>query len=438
MNAPSPASASADAIDAFVRHADSEGAPAPCRAQFLLPPTANGAASLYFAGHSLGPQPSAARQAVLDELDDWALHGVEGHFAAKRPWMPYHEQLTAATARLVGAMPEEVVVANTLTVNVHLLLASFYRPRPGRAKILIESGAFPSDRYAVASQIRWHGYDPALELLEVAPRPGEHTIRPNDLLQTIERHAGELATILLGNCNYLTGQVFDMRAVTELGHRHGIAVGFDLAHGAGNLLLDLHDVGADFACWCNYKYLNSGPGHLGGLFVHERHHRRTDLPRLAGWWGHNKATRFEMGPDFVPMAGAEAWQLSNPPILPLAVVGAALQLFDAVGITALRARGDLLTDWLLQWLDALPKGSVEVWTPRERAQRGSMLTVRVPNRAAELVAFLAEHGAVVDLRRPDIVRMTPAPLYTSWADVAELGRLLQQFFANPADSTLRS
>lgn len=424
-----PVTEQADAVDAFVAHADAVGAPAPCRDQFLLPPDRHGQPALYFAGHSLGPQPLAARDAVLAELDDWALHGVEGHFVAKKPWMPYHEQLTASTARLVGALPDEVVVANTLTVNVHLLLASFYQPRPGRAKILIESSAFPSDRYAVASQIRWHGFDPAVELVEIGPRPGEHTIRPDDLMTCIEQHADQLATILLGNCNYLTGQAFDMKAVTELGHRHGIAVGFDLAHGAGNLLLQLHDAGADFACWCNYKYLNSGPGHLGGMFVHTRHHRRDDLPRLAGWWGHDKASRFQMGPDFVPIAGAEAWQLSNPPILPLAVVGAAMALFDRAGIANLRARGDLLTAWLLQWLDALPAGSVEVWTPRDPAQRGSMLTVRVPNRAAELVEFLAARGAVVDLRRPDIVRMTPAPLYTSWADVAALGRLLQQFFA---------
>jgi kynureninase len=425
---PNPATTSASQLDAWVEAADRANPLAGFRDAFHLPHGPDGQPALYFAGHSLGPQPRAARQAVLAELDDWAQHGVEGHFVAKNPWMPYHEQLTAATARLVGAEPAEVVVANTLTVNVHLLLVSFYRPRPGKAKLLIEAGAFPSDRYAVASQIQWHGFDPATQLIALAPREGEHALRPDDILAAIDLHGPELATVLLGNCNYLTGQAFDMRAIAAAGHKHGALVGFDLAHGAGNLQLDLHDSGADFACWCNYKYLNAGPGHLGGLFVHARHHQRTDLPRLAGWWGHDKASRFAMGPDFVPIAGAEAWQLSNPPILPLAVLRTSMDLFDAAGIDRLRAHGDALTAWLLQWLDSLPANSHEVWTPRDPAQRGSMLTIATP-KAAELVAFLAQHGALVDLRRPNIVRLTPAPLYTTFADVAALGRLMQRFFA---------
>lgn len=398
------------------------------REAFHLPRTASGETALYFAGHSLGPQPRAVRQLIDVELQDWASLGVDGHFDGRNPWMPYHELLTPATATLVGALPSEVVVANTLTVNVHLLLASFYRPTRRRSKILIESGAFPSDRYAVTSQIAWHGFDPQHALIEVAPRPGEATLRDEDVLQAIALHGGDLAAILIGNCNYLTGQAFDMPAIVRAGHAVGATVGFDLAHGAGNLDCRLHDSGADFAAWCNYKYLNSGPGGLGGLFVHARHHG-ADLPRLAGWWGHEKATRFAMGPQFVPIVGAEAWQISNPPILQLAAVRASMALFERAGMAALRQRGDALTAWLLEQLDQLPPGSVELLTPRDPRRRGSMLTVRVPQRAQALVQHLHAGGAVVDLRNPDVVRLTPAPLYTSWTDIARLCLLMHEFFA---------
>ena len=401
---------------------------APFRAEFLRPVTPAGKPVLHFAGHSLGLQPRQAREAVLEVLDDWANLGVEGHFAARRPWLSYHELLTESTARLVGALPQEVVVMNTLSVNVHLMMVSFYRPTPQRFRILIEGGAFPSDRYAVASQAQFHGFDAALGVQELVPRPGEATLRDEDILETIARDGAQIALILLGNCNYLTGQAFDMAAITRAGHAQGCHVGFDLAHGAGNLQLSLHDDAPDFAVWCNYKYLNAGPGGLGGVFVHERHLGRNDMPRFTGWWGHDKASRFDMGPHFQGIPTAEAWQLSNPPILALAALRASMALFDAAGMPALRKKALWLTDFLQRQLVALPLGVLEVLTPSEPTRRGTMLTLRIPGKAAELVSFLQERGAEVDLRRPDIVRIAPVPLYTSAQDVAALGVLLRAFW----------
>jgi kynureninase len=405
---------------------------APLRAEFLRPVAQDGKPILHFAGHSLGLQPRQVRESVLEVLDDWANLGVEGHFAAKRPWLSYHELLTESTARLVGALPQEVVVMNTLSVNVHLMMVSFYRPTAKRFRILIEGGAFPSDRYAVASQAQFHGFDPALAVQELTPRPGEATLRDEDILATIARDGEHIALILLGNCNYLTGQAFDMAAITRAGHAQGCHVGFDLAHGAGNLVLNLHDDGPDFAVWCNYKYLNAGPGGLGGAFVHERHLNRDDIPRFSGWWGHDKASRFDMGPHFKGIPTAEAWQLSNPPILALAALRASMALFDAAGMPALRQKAAWLTDFLHRQLVALPLGVLEVLTPPESQRRGTMLTLRVAGKAAELVSYLQEHGAEVDLRRPDIVRIAPVPLYTSARDVAELGVLLRAFWEQNA------
>jgi kynureninase len=397
------------------------------RQHFHLPPQPNGQPCLYFAGHSLGPQPREARAYVNEALDDWARLGVEGHLAARHPWLPYHEELTAATARLVGALPSEVVVMNTLTVNLHLLLVSFYRPTPKRYRIVIEAGAFPSDRYAVASQARFHGFDPAVAVVELAPRPGEGTLRTDDILAAIARDAGTVALVLLGSCQFLTGQAFDIAAISAQCRKLGIAVGFDLAHGAGNLALHLHDDGPDFAAWCNYKYLNAGPGGLGGVFVHERLHGDAEVPRLAGWWGHDKATRFQMPHAFQPIPGAEAWQLSNPPILQLAALRASMELFDGVGMAALRQRGDALTQRLQDALDDVGGGWLELLTPRDSRQRGSMLTLRVQGDAAKLVRWLHERGAVVDLRAPDVVRVTPAPLYVTEADIDALHALLGEY-----------
>ena len=365
---------------------------APLRNEFLF------SHELYFAGHSLGLQPRRAREYVLQEFDDWARFGVEGHFAARNRWVDYHELLTAPTARLVGALPHEVVVMNTLSVNLHLMMVSFYRPRPGKYRILIERGAFPSDRYAVASQARFHGYPDAV-------------IESDEPAEEID---SEIALVLIGTPNYLTGRAYDVPALVRAAHAHGALIGLDLAHGAGNLELRLHEWGPDFAAWCNYKYLNAGPGGLGGVFVHERH-ASSDLPRFEGWWGHDKARRFEMEPRFTPIPGAEAWQLSNPPILQMAALRASMELFDRATMPALRRKGDKLTSYL-QWL----LKDFEILTP---PQRGSMLTVRMRNAQA-VVASLAKRGAIVDFRPPDIVRITPAPLYNSFADVQRLAALI--------------
>jgi len=405
---------------------------ASARAQFHFPEAPGDSEALYFAGHSLGLQPRKARVYIEEELEDWARLAVEGHFTARHPWLPYHELLTQATARLVGARPLEVAVANTLTVNLHLLMVSFYRPTPQRFKILIEGTAFPSDRYAVASQARFHGFDPKEAILTLEPRPGETQVRDDDVLNTLEQHGATIALVLLGQPNYLTGQAFDVPAVVREGHRQGCAVGLDLAHGAGNLELQLHAWNPDFAAWCNYKYLNAGPGGLGGFFVHERHARDTALPRFAGWWGHDKATRFQMGPAFEAIEGAEGWQLSNPPIFQLSALRASMELFDTYGMAALAAKGRRLTGYLEGWVDRLPPGRVEPWTPREAHRRGTMLTLRVPGQAQALVESLKKHGAFVDLRQPDIVRITPAPLYTRFTDVQRLGTLLRRFFNGQA------
>ncbi len=381
----------------WTRAQDAADPLAPLRQEFLFPTSC----PLYFAGHSLGLQPRRAREYVLQELDDWARLGVEGHFAAPNPWVGYHELLTASTARLVGALPHEVVVMNTLTVNLHLLLVSFYQPRPGKHRLLMERGAFPSDRYAAVSHARFRGFPDAV-------------LESEDPLRDLSQR-DDVALALIGNVNYVSGRAWDMRALVRAAHASGARIGFDLAHGAGNLLLTLHEDGADFAAWCNYKYLNAGPGGLGGAFIHERH-ADAALPRFEGWWGHDKARRFEMGPSFSAIRGAEAWQLSNPPILPLAALRASMELFDQAGMPALRRKGDQLTGYL-EWL--LRRLGIEVLTPTER---GSMLTVRF--RKAGLVAELAKRGAAVDLRPPDAVRITPAPLYNSFEDVRRLAALI--------------
>ncbi len=372
---------------------------APLREEFLFPP----ATPLYFAGHSLGLQPRRAREYVLQELDDWARHGVEGHFSARHPWFSYHELLTAPTARLVGALPHEVVVMNTLSVNLHLLMVSFYRPHSGKHRILIERGAFPSDQYAVASQVRFHGYDPA-----------EAVVESDEPLRDLKP---DVALALIGNVNYLSGRAYDMPALVRAAHAQECIIGFDLAHGAGNLELALHEWRVDFAAWCNYKYLNAGPGGPGGVFIHERH-AGEDLPRFEGWWGHDKAHRFEMAPKYSPIFGAEAWQLSNPPILQLAALCASMELFDRAGMPALRRKGERLT----AYLEFVLRDICQVLTP---PQRGSMLTVRFRWDATQLVGALRSHGVAVDLRPPDIVRITPMPLYNSFADVQRLGALLR-------------
>ena len=405
------------------------------RGEFLIPPTPDGHESLYFAGNSLGLQPKRARTYIEAELDDWAKWGVEGHLHARKPWLPYHEFLTETTARLVGARPHEVVVMNTLTVNLHLMMVSFYRPTQERFKILIEQGPFPSDRYAVESQVKFHGFDPKSAIIELTPREGEALLRAEDILETIEREGSQIALVMMGSPNYLTGQAFDVKAITEAGHRRGCKVGFDFAHGAGNLLLNLHEDGPDFAVWCNYKYLNAGPGGLAGCFVHERHERNVDLPRFAGWWGHDKASRFKMGPDFRPISGAEGWQLSNPPIFQLAALRASMELFDQATMPALRGKSELLTGYLeallgdlLKRREALEKGApFEIVTPSDPIQRGAQLSLRFRSNAKSLSENLVRHGVIADFREPNIVRAAPTPLYNRFSDVFQFVQILDAY-----------
>lgn len=396
------------------------------RDQFHLPLQENGEYYIYLCGNSLGLQPKSTEAALAQELEDWKNLGVEGHFHAKNPWMPYHEFLTEAMAKVVGAKPHEVVVMNTLSVNLHLMMVSFFRPTAKRNKILIEFDAFPSDRYAVESQLKFHGLDPATCLLELKARPGEELIRHEDIEQILADRGDEIALILLGNTNYYTGQYFDMPAITKLGHEKGCVVGFDCAHGAGNLPLELHASGCDFAVWCNYKYLNSGPGSLGGVFVHERHAENVDLPRFAGWWGHEKATRFGMRDPFKPIPGAEGWQLSNPPILSMAAIWASLRMFEAVGMDKLRAKAIRLTGYLEFLVQQLGEETVRIITPAAPEQRGSQLSIQVRNADRKLFDQLTAKGVIADWREPDVIRVAPVPMYNSFEDVWRFYRALKE------------
>jgi kynureninase len=394
------------------------------RDRFLFPKGPNGKDCVYLCGNSLGLQPRKAREYVVSELEDWEKLAVEGHFKGRHPWLPYHELLTGPLARLVGAKEDEVVAMNSLTVNLHLLMATFYRPTKERFKILVEGGAFPSDQYAVKSQASFHGFDPAQAIVELVPRKGEQTLRTEDILSTIEREGSKIALVMMGGVNYLTGQAFPMAEITRAAHAKGCRVGFDLAHAAGNLELKLHDWGCDFAVWCSYKYLNAGPGAIAGAFVHERHARDGKLPRFSGWWGHDKKTRFQMGPDFHAIPGAEGWQLSNPPILQLAALRASMEIFDEATMSRLRKKSEQLTAYLEQELHSVPKGAVEVITPSEPSQRGCQLSLRVKN-GRELVDKLSKAGLFCDFREPDVMRVAPTPLYNRFSDVDRFVEVLR-------------
>ena len=411
--------------EAFAKSCDASDSLARFRDSFLFPKDAQGAPVVYLAGNSLGLQPRKVRSYIEAELDDWAALGVEGHTQARHPWLPYHEELTDMTARLVGAKPNEVVVMNTLTINLHLMMVAFYQPTAERNQILMETSAFPSDQYAVASQLRFHGHTPERSLIEVAPRSGEATLRDADILEAIARAGKGLALVLLGNPNYLTGQVFDIAAITRAAHAVGARVGFDLAHGAGNLLLNLHDDGPDFAIWCSYKYLNGGPGALAGCFVHERHAHDFDRPRFAGWWGHDKATRFAMKPVLSPIPGAEGFQVSNPPIFQLAALRASMELFDAATMSALRAKSVTLTGYLEYLLARLPPGFCTQLTPPEPERRGTQLSLRIRGNARELLPKLLEAGVVCDFREPDVLRAAPVPLYCGFTDAYRFAQILE-------------
>lgn len=387
------------------------------RDQFLIPPHADGD-TLYFCGNSLGLQPRGVAEAVQTELDDWGRLGVEGHFKGKLPWMEYHEFVRDHLAEVVGAQAGEVVAMNTLGANLHLMMVSFYRPTAERSAILMEAGAFPTDRYALASQIRFHGFSPDTDLIELEADEAEGTLSLDAIERALDKDGSRIALVMLPGVQYRTGQAFDLKAITELAHKHGCVVGFDLAHAVGNLPLALHDSGADFAVWCSYKYLNAGPGAVGGAFVHARHARAT-LPRFAGWWGHDKATRFKMDPEFMPTPGADGWQLSNPPILALVPLRVSLEQFHRAGMDRLRAKSEDLTGYL-QWLvEHELADTLEVVTPRNPARRGAQLSVRVSGGAAHgraLFDHLVEHGIIGDWREPDVIRLAPTPMYNRYGD----------------------
>ncbi len=387
---------------------------------FHIPPAEGGdfPEVAYFAGNSLGLQPKATRVELNEDLDDWARLGVEGHLDAARPWLPYHELLTEPAARLVGALPSEVVVMNSLTVDLHLLMVSFYRPADRRTRIVIEDAAFPSDSYAVRSQARFHGLDPDTTVVRLKPRAGEDTLRTEDVLRFLEEEGDTVALLMLGGVNYLTGELMDMPAITVAGKKAGAVVGWDLAHAAGNVPLSLHEWGADFAAWCSYKYLNSGPGALAGVFVHERHHG-SSLPRFEGWWSTEAATRFEMTPESRPPRSADAWQVSNPPIFAMGPVRTSLRIFDEVGLPALRERSLRLTAYLRELLDEVTATRpLSIITPREPERHGCQLSVRLHdgNAGALTKRLRFEHGVIADARQPDVVRFAPVPLYSSYED----------------------
>ena len=398
------------------------------RDEFHLP-MHEGQPQAYFVGNSLGLQPKGARAHVEEVLAKWASEAVEGHFTGQAQWMPYHELVRDPLARVVGAQPSEVVAMNSLTANLHLMLVSFYQPTIERTAILVEAGSFPSDRYAVESQLKYRGLPPQHTLIEVQPDQTDGTISMAAIEQAIQQNASRLSLILWPGVQYRTGQAFDLKEITRLGHAAGAVVGFDLAHAVGNLPLQLHDSGADFAVWCHYKYLNSGPGAVAGCFVHERH-ARTERPRFAGWWGNNPDVRFRMGPEFDPTPGADGWQLSNPPILGLAPLRASLDQFDRATMPALRAKSEQLTGYLEQLIDADLTDVLQVVTPRDVTQRGCQLSLRVVGgreRGRDLFGFLAARGVLGDWREPDVIRISPAPLYNIHADVLRFARTVREW-----------
>ena len=414
------------ADEAFAAELDRADPLASYRNRFHIPCNAHGD-EIYLCGNSLGLQPKTAARYLQEELEDWQRLAVKAHFAGRRPWMPYHELLTEKTARLMGAEPQEVVNMNSLTVNLHLMLVSFYRPTKVRHRILIERGAFPSDHYAVASQIRFHGFDPDESLVELVARDGRATLDMDEVEAVIRAEGERLALVLLPGVQYYSGQAFDIARLTRAAHAAGAVAGFDLAHAAGNLPLKLHDWGADFAVWCSYKYLNAGPGSVAGCFVHARHARDFERPRFAGWWGHDKTTRFRMGAEFVPMVGAEGWQVSNPPILALAPLLASLEMFDEAGMDWLREKSLKLTGYLEYLLDEQLADEVEILTPHNPIERGCQLSLRLresKHRAREVFRQLEERGITADWREPDVIRVAPVPMYNTYTDVYRFVEIL--------------
>jgi kynureninase len=416
------------ADEAFALQLDATDPLRQFRDEFFFPRDANGTPRIYLAGNSLGLMPKAARGLVEQELADWADLGVDAHLQGRTPWYSYHETVREPLARLAGAQPNEVVCMNSLTVNLHLLMATFYRPSAKRFKILMEEPAFPSDTYAIKSQITHHGFDPVDALIVAKPREGEVTVRVEDMASLIERHGGELAAVWVAGVNFLTGQVLDLKEIAATSRKNGVLIGVDLAHAIGNVPISLHDWNVDFAVWCSYKYLNAGPGAVGGAFVHERHATNPELLRLAGWWGNDPATRFrlQLEPEFKPVASADSWQISNPPILSMAPLRASLAIFDAAGgIQTLRKKSLGLTSYLQFLLDEFASGVATVITPREPDGRGCQLSIRIPEGASEVFRRLEECGVTCDFREPDVIRAAPTPLYNSFHEVWRFAQLLR-------------
>ena len=408
----------------FARSLDEQDKLANYRDRFHFPQH-KGRNVIYFAGNSLGLQPKNSKDFVDAIMADWRQLAVDGHFKADRPWWDYHERLIDPLAEVVGGLPEEVTVMNTLTVNLHLLMVSFYRPDKNRVKILCEEKAFPSDQYALQSQIRYHGYDPEDVLIEVPRREGEHHWRTEDIVETIHNHRDEIAMVFIGGVNYYNGQVFDMEVITRAGREAGAIVGWDLAHAAGNVELKLHDWGVDFAAWCSYKYMNSGPGNASGIFIHERHLGKTDIPRFEGWWGTRKATRFLMKSEFEPIPTADAWQLSNPAVLSLAPYLASLELFREVGMDALIEKRNKIVaylEYVLKEIDKDVESTFEIITPQDR---GCQLSVFLHGEGRALFEFLIDNGVVADWREPNVIRLAPAPFYCSFEDMYQFGQVLK-------------
>lgn len=403
------------------------------RPEFIIPPSPanNGERAIYLCGNSLGLQPKRALEYIKQEFDDWAHFGVEGHFHGRRPWFHYHKNLTEHTATLVGALPSEVVVMNQLTVNLHLLLVSFYRPSKKRFKIIMEAGAFPSDMYTIQSQVEYHGFSYQDAVVEIAPEPGEYHLKTENILKTINEHADELALVFFSGVQYYTGQLFDIPVITQAAHAAGALAGFDLAHAAGNALLQLHDWQVDFAAWCSYKYLNSGPGNVSGVFIHEKHGNNCDLPRFAGWWGHKEDIRFKMEKGFIPESGAAGWQLSNAPVFGMAAHLASLEIFSRAGMNNLKEKSEQLSSYLWFWLEYAKSKNrhldFTIITPKD--QCAAQISILTHKNGKSLFEFLAKKGIICDWREPNVIRMAPVPLYNSYREMYQTGKAFFDYVA---------
>jgi len=412
----------------FARKLDKEDKLSKYRKEFIFPKV-NGKEVIYFVGNSLGLQPRSAQKYVDEIMKDWAELAVEGHFYADKPWWDYHERFSEKLAKVVGAHPAEVTVMNTLTVNLHLLMVSFYRPTKKRYKIICEEKAFPSDQYMLSSQVRYHGHDPKDAIVEIKKRDGENNFRTEDIIEKIEEVGDECALVLIGGVNYYTGQVFDMQKITKAGHDVGAFVGWDLAHAAGNIELKLSEWKVDFAAWCSYKYMNSGPGNASGCFINKKYHNKKDIPRFEGWWGHNKDRRFLMEPEFQPEPTADAWQISNAPILAMAPYLASLEMFDEVGMPALIEKRNKIVAYLefvLHEIDKDVDSTFEIITPKDQAHRGTQLSVFLHGEGKELFRYLMNEGVITDWREPNVIRLAPAPFYCSFEDIFEFGQILKR------------